>query len=244
MNKDYKIVPVKTEKDAITHPKLSMEGVIPKLMTSNVIVGKSGSGKSVLLHNLMTRANFYLGAFDRTILISPTGETDDVQKALKIKPSLIFTDMVEAVTVLEKIEELQEKAIKEKGAAKAPKICVIMDDCAGDCKFMASKAFINLFIKARHYNVTVWFLTQHWKRLPRIARLQASTIYFYAVSGAEVESLAEEFSPPGMNKKSFTRLIDDALREPYAFLTIDMKSPWPLRFRSGLATVIDLDKYR
>jgi len=160
MDRDYEIKPVKTQKDQVTHPALAEAGEIPKLMTSNIIVGKSGSGKTVLLHNLMTRKEFYADAFDRIILITPTGETDDIQKALEIKPSLVFTDLVEAVKVLEKIQEVQEKAIKEKGVAGSPKLCIIMDDCAGENKFMSHKAFTNLFIKARHFNVTVWFLTQ------------------------------------------------------------------------------------
>ena len=82
MDRDYEIKPVKTQKNQVTHPALAEAGVIPELMTSNIIVGKSGSGKTVLLHNLMTRKDFYADAFDRIILISPTGETDDIQKAL------------------------------------------------------------------------------------------------------------------------------------------------------------------
>ena len=94
MNKIYKIEPVKTSKDAIQHPKLSEEGVIPKLCCSTVLVGKSGSGKSVLLQNLMTRKEFFAGHFDKVFLISPTGEADDVQKALNVSPNCVFTDMV------------------------------------------------------------------------------------------------------------------------------------------------------
>lgn len=244
MNVDYEIKPVATEKDQIKHPALAEAGVIPKLNTSNIICGKSGSGKSVLLVNLMTRKEFYQGAFDRVILVSPTGETDDVQKALRIKPSLVFTDLTESIEVLGTIEKVQEALIKEKGASAAPKICVILDDCVGDNNFMKSKQFTNLFIKSRHYNVTVFFLTQHFKRLPRIARLQASTLFFYAISNTEAECLADEFAPPGVSKKSFLRLIDDALQEPYAFLCVNMREPWATRFRSGLAMVIDLNKYR
>ena len=72
MDIDYKIEPVKTSKDSIKHPALSEEMVIPRLCSSTILVGKSGSGKSVLLHNLMTRKEFFLGCFDKTFLISPT----------------------------------------------------------------------------------------------------------------------------------------------------------------------------
>ena len=109
---------------------------------------------------------------------------------------------------------------------------------------MNSKEFINLFIKARHYNVTVWLCSQHFKRLPKICRLQAATLYFFALSNTEAEVLAEEFSPPGLTKKNFLRLIDDCVSEKFQFLTISMKHDWSQRFRSGLAMVIDISKYK
>ena len=59
MDKVYKIEPVPTSKDDIKHPPLSEAGVIPKLNSSTILVGKSGSGKSVLLHNLLTRKEFF-----------------------------------------------------------------------------------------------------------------------------------------------------------------------------------------
>jgi ABC-type lipoprotein export system ATPase subunit len=62
-------------------------------------VGQSGSGKSVLLHNLMTRPEFYKDAFDKTFLISPTGESDDVQKQLLIPEACRFTDLTETVAL-------------------------------------------------------------------------------------------------------------------------------------------------
>jgi hypothetical protein len=245
MNKDYDIKPVKTSKDSIRHPKLSEEGVIPKLNCSTVLVGKSGSGKTVLLHNLLTRKEFFHGFYDKTFLISPTGETDDVQKALNIPPSCVFTDLEEAVQCLDKIEKFQEAEIKKKGSDGSQKFCIVFDDVVGNTKFMNSPQFIGAFIKARHYNFSVFFCTQHWKKLPKICRMQASYMCFFAISNNEAECMASEFSPPRMPKNNFMQLIDDALKDgPYSFLTINMKAPWESRFRRNLANVINLDDYR
>ena len=128
MNKDYRIQSVKTSKDAIKHPKLSEKGVIPCLCSSTILVGKSGSGKSVLLHNLMTRKEFFHGHFDKDFLISPTGEADDVQKALNIRPNCVFTDTQEGISALGKIEKHQEEEIKKKGSGGAQKFAIIFDD--------------------------------------------------------------------------------------------------------------------
>ena len=244
MNLDYKIQPVKTSKDSIKHPALSEEGVIPKLCCSTILVGKSGSGKSVLLHNLMTRKEFFHGHFDKVFLISPTGEADDVQKALNVSPNCVFTDMGEAIKALDKIEKFQEKEIKEKGSGGAQKFCIIFDDVVGHVKLMNSPEFIGSFIKARHFNFSVFLCSQHFKRIPRICRLQASYLCFFALSNSECEVLCEEFAPPAMKKDNFLRMIDDTLKEPYSFLTVNMKAPWETRFRKGLAQVINLDSYR
>ena len=56
--------------------------------------------------------------------------------------------------------------------------------------------------------------------------------------------LCEEFAPPHMKMGSLFRMIDDTLKEPYSFLTVNMKAPWETRFRKGLAQVINLDSYR
>ena len=140
MNRDYKIEPVKTSKDEIRHPALAEAGVIAKLCCSTILVGKSGSGKSVLLHNLMTRKEFYAGHFDKVFLISPTGEADDVQKALGISPSCTFTDMDEAILCLRKIEAHQEAEIKKKGSVGAQKFCIIFDDVV--VRFLLSFSFL------------------------------------------------------------------------------------------------------
>ena len=200
MNKDYDIRPVKTSKDAIVHPKLSEEGVIPKLNCSTVLIGRSGSGKTVLLHNLLTRKEFFHGHFDKTFLLSPTGETDDVQRSLNIPPSCVFTDLQEGIQCLDRIEKFQEAEIKKKGSAGAQKFAIVFDDCVGDTKFMNSPQFVGCFVKARHYNFSVFFCTQHWKKLPKICRMQASYLCFFQISNNEAECLTSEFSPPRMPK--------------------------------------------
>jgi hypothetical protein len=246
MNILYNIQAPETRKDKVKQPHLADAGVIPKLNTSTLIIGKSGSGKSVLMHNLLTRKEFYNKDqyFDRVILISPTGESDDIQTSMHIDSSMVFTDMEEAENALKILQSVQEEDVKENGSDKASKVCVILDDVASQSKFMRSEPFISLFIRSRHFNCTVFLLSQHFKIIPKICRLQASQMYFFAVSNTESECLCEEQAPPKMKKRNFMRLVDDALREPFSFLSICLKSPWETRFRKGLAMVINLDEYR
>ena len=171
MNRVYEIKPVPTSKDDIKHPQLSEAGVIPRLNSSTILVRKSGSGKSVLLHNLLTRHEFFnkYQHFDKIFIISPTAETDDIQRSLNLPQSCIFTDMEEAVVALEKIEKFQSEQIKKLGSGKAQKFCIIFDDVIGHTKLMNNPVFISAFIKCRHYNFTVFLCSQHFAKSPKYA---------------------------------------------------------------------------
>ena len=240
MNIEYAIKDVSTGKSRIKQPKLVEAGVLPPLGSSIIIVGRSGSGKTVLLHSLLNDKRFYSGFFDIMILISPTANSDDVQKKLGVDPGFIITDLVKAVQVLTDLQESQEKEIKENGIEKSPRVAVIFDDVVANVKFMNSPAFTAQFIRSRHFNTTVFLLSQHWKRVPRICRLQASFLVFFGMSESDAAMLAEEFSPKGITKQKFQLLIE----EPHSFLSISTKSPDKERFREGLAMAIDTDDYK
>lgn len=244
MNQNYEIKPVKTGKDKIKHPELAEAGVIPKLGASMVIVGNSGSGKSVLLHNLLTRKEFYRNQFDKIFVISPTCQLDDVQLALKIPDARTFDDLSIAAEALKKIMASQRKIIEEEGIAKAPRYCIVFDDCIGNTKFMNSTEFTDCFIKSRHYGTSVFFLSQYYRSLPKKCRLQASFLCFFAISNAEAETLSDDFAPPGVSKKQFQKLIDNNVSKRFDFLSINRVHPWETRFRKGLAEVIDLEPYK
>jgi hypothetical protein len=246
MNVDYKIEPVPSSKDQIKQPELSKNLVIAPLGSSIIMIGKSGSGKTTLLYRLLMEEQFYNKNkyFKKIILISPSGESDDIQKALKIPESCVFTDLVEAVEALKSIMNFQSDNIKKNGASKSSQFAVIFDDVIGNTKFMNSPQFTQAFIACRHYNMTTFLCSQHLRRIPRVCRLQAAVLYLFAVSAAEAQVLAEEQCPPGVKTKDFVRMIDDTLSERFDFLTIMLKSPWSERFRKGLAMVVDLDQYK
>lgn len=244
--KKYEIKRIETEKDDIEHPLSAEEGIIPKLCTSMLFVGKSGSGKSTLLANMLMNKHFYNKhkSFKHIFLISPTGLSDDIQKSLKLPESHVVTDLEVAIPFLEKIYEHQSESVEKNGAKNTPQICVIFDDVVSNVKFMNSAIFIRTFVANRHSNITVMLCTQHFKRVPRIARLQSNTLYFFALSNSEIDLLVEEFAPPGMHKQDFKFMVDVALRKPYDFLCINMKKPWASRFSRGLLETFDLDYFK
>ena len=249
---DLSVSPIETSKDEIEQPPLAEHDnmYIPPLGSSVVISGKSGSGKSTLLANLLKDERFYgpsaerpNGWFDKVFLFSPTANGDDIQKSLDIPKKYVFTDLEEAPEMLSLILYTQQQKIdKAEGAHKVPQFCIIFDDVIGDTKFMNEKAFTRCFYQVRHVNCTTFICTQHFRKVPKICRLQANFVYFFQGSAAEVEVVVDEYAPPMYTKNEFRRLVNDASSKRYSFLTICMKLGWDKRFRRNLDEFIVLDR--
>jgi hypothetical protein len=55
-----------------------------------------------------------------------------------------------------------------------------------------------------------------------------------------MELLAEEFCPPGIHKRKFLQMIDDATKEKYSFLHINMRVPHQERYRRNLDEILEI----
>lgn len=248
-NEDLKIIKFDTAKSLIPSRPYQESYIIPKHPFRLILTGRSGSGKSNLLVNLMKKSIFYgrtdqsdekTGYFDLVFLFSPTaGIGDDLVTHLDIPSQRIYTDPSTYLARLNHIFETQDGLIKSTGIAKSPKILCIFDDIQSASKFMNSDSFTKLFIAGRHSNISIIVAIQSWTRLPRVLRLQASNIMLFPSSNSEVELLADEYTPPGFSKREFMSLVMHATREPYNFLHINNQAP-NNKYRKNLDTVLSL----
>jgi hypothetical protein len=164
-----------------------------------------------------------------------------VQRSLGIPKEYVFTDLEEAPELLELILDTQQQKIDEAdGAHEVPQYAVIFDDVIGDKRFMNDKAFTRCFYQVRHVNCTTFICTQHFKRVPRICRLQANFVFFFQGSQTEVETVAEEFAPPNISKRDFMHFVSETSKEKFSFLTINMKVDQSIRFRKNLDLIASL----
>ena len=238
-------------KDRIEQPKLSEQDIIPKINTSNIFIGATGMGKSTLISNLVTKDQFFGGKkkdgsgwFDARILISPTGDTDDVQKSLGLSDDEIITDLTLVPDFLEALMAEQKRLIKQNGADKAPKVLIMYDDVISHPRFMKDRQFIKSFIANRHHNFTVFVASQSWTKVPRAIRLQARGIFYFAGGMSEVEHLCDEYCPPGLNRHDFNNLVDYATKKPFSFLYINKSVPMKQRFRKNLGDIITTEFFK
>ena len=85
------IVPYKTNKKKIKLTPMMQADIIPRHASAVIFNGKSGSGKSNLMINLLTRPHFYKGYFDLTFLFSPTANSDDLPQYLNLPKKRLFS---------------------------------------------------------------------------------------------------------------------------------------------------------
>jgi len=234
------IKPIDTAKNKIKQRTLMENNIIPRHPSSVIFNGSSGSGKSILLLNMLTRPEFFSDYFDIIHLFSPTGGSDDLFRVLNLPPEQIHIDMDE--TQLSDILEEQRTKIETDGVDNAKKMLVIYEDVQGNARFMRSGAFLRSFIANRHYGISTWLCGQSWTRTPKACRLQANNIFYFAGAGSEDELMAQEYCPPGMRKKDFIALLRQGTREKYNFVHINKRVPHAERYRRNLDTVINWDR--
>jgi len=241
---DMTINQIKTSKDDIKQPTLAAHKnmYIAPLGSSVIICGKSGSGKSTLMTNFIKDKRFYNGFFKKVFLFSPTAGGDDVQRELGIPKKHVYTSLKKAPQLLDVIlRTQQEKLDGGDKAGKVDQFAIIFDDVIGDTKFMNDRQFTRCFYQVRHVNCTTFICAQHFKRIPRVCRLQANFVHYFACSQTEVDTLTEEFCPPRMSKLDFQTMVNDATEKPFSFLTINMKVPWRERFRFNLDQIVQVN---
>jgi len=247
-NNPLDIVKFESNKHKIKERQAMVDNIIPRLGSSTIINGKSGSGKTNLLLNLCLKKEFYgklkpndkHGYFELVFLFSPTAEADDLAEHLGLEKKRIVTSDFE--NKLEHIFTAQERIIKSKGLDKSPKILLLYDDLQADQKFLKSKIFMRSFIANRHSNITTIFLSQSFTKTPRVCRLQASNIMIFPASESEIALLVTEYCPPHTSEKEFYELVKHATKDRFNFLHICMRVAPEERFRKNLSTILNIER--
>ena len=219
-------------------------GVLPKYPSMQLFVGKSGSGKSNLLIEMLTNPKLMADFFDDIYLISPTAKSDDLVDHLKLAPDHIWSDIPQAVKDLEILLDNQTYDIECSGieaCAKKGKVLLVFDDCVGNKAMMKSEVLTKIAIHGRHALISSIICTQSYTKVPRVIRLQAQGLALFPSSQNEVELLCSDYCPPHTTKKAFTKIIDFATDEPYSFLYIQNHcKEINQRYRKKLGNIIEI----
>ena len=220
----FKITEVKTKSSQkIKQCPYAQMKVIPQHPFRAYIVGASQSGKTNLMLFLLTTDGYYKNYFDKIFIVSPTAKkldkTYDILEDMDYKDgeSLMFFNC--DTSVLDAILEIQVENTKK------DKTRVIFDDCISYQKFMRSDSLLQFAIMSRHYNISMFLLSQAYHSVPKPIRMNMSAIVYFKGSNKEQEIIYEDYCPPRYTKKQFMEKINHATDKPYSFLYIDLHIP-------------------
>ena len=216
---------LKTKKSDLPQSSYMEAEIINKFPSLTVCIGRSGSGKSNVVANMLTKKEFMKDFFDEIYLFSPTAKSDDLVEHLKLKDDHIIEKLDEtAITKLNQIVDKNTEKIKKDGIAKTAKnskILIICDDCISERVFIKSNILSRLATAGRHSLISTIICSQSYTKVPRVIRLQCQGLIVFPSSNDEIELLCEDLCPPGVSKKEFLDIIKFATDERYSFLFVN-----------------------
>ena len=216
--------------------KQSKHGHVPKIPIRMLLLAPSGSGKTVLLSNLIL--NIYRGCFERIYIFSPSVDLDTTWKPVKKyqeqtmkviendKEKLYFDNY--NPNDLEKIIATQHRVIsllKKQGRNKLFSVLVVIDDFADDPVFTRqSKLLHGLFTRGRHNSISTIVSTQNFAAIHPTIRVNATSLIVYRLRNyKELEAFVEEVSGL-VTKKDLVEIYKEATKDEYSFLYINLSA--------------------
>lgn len=216
---------------------LMEQGLIPEPLNSVVFCGNSGSGKTNAMLRWLLNPDFYKDFYNETYLFSLSGKIDPMFKMLNLKKENIISENI--LSKLNEIVSAHKKSIEEKGVVNHDIIHLIFEDTTGNFDLLKSPLMVTLMTMGRHLRLGVWVVCHKYKSLLPCLRLNASQILLFPTTNGERDQLVDDYSPPGVDKKDFQRLIKYAFKrtddDKRPFFYIDNKHRFEERnFRKGL----------
>ena len=190
-----------------------------------LLLGKSGSGKTNLLINLLTNDNYYAGYFDRVHYCVPTLYDDPHWRMVKVGKDAITTteysdEWMEAV-----LEQIETETDEE---GELLRHLVVMDDVGSEQlrHFNMANVLDKLYQNCRWKGRGVSFIIscQMYQSISTCFRHNADGVVAFGNVGKKViDHLAEEFSDH--DPKEFKSIFKYAVKEDYSFLFIKRNGP-------------------
>ena len=226
------IAPVKVKQYEVKQSKYEH---VSKLPTRSIINAASGSGKTVLIQNLIL--DIYKGCFSRIYIFSPSIDIDDTWLPVKryIAEELTVTkdeqiyyqdfdgEAVQNILTTQKnIIDHQKKDPKTK---KLFSILLIFDDVADNKAIHNSQALNSCFTRGRHSQISTILSTQKYNAVSTIIRTNMDSMYLFRLRNAnDLQAVIDELSAL-LDKKILLQVYMKATEQRFSFLFIKLTSP-------------------
>ena len=207
--------PQRTVADPLPDPRAERPFLI-------LISAKTGSGKSVLISNLIRNQNMYYKYFDKVYFCSSNVHEgkiyDDAYKnKVYVNESRLYDNFTESI-----MEEIVDD-IKNDEDFEDSHYLLVIDDLPTELNKRTSK-IVKHFLKHRHLHLSIIISTQKLNLLNLSIRNNATHLIIFKTNNAnERESMA---TMTELNKNDFYDILDYATNDKYCFLFVDLlKNP-------------------
>ena len=244
-NNDYEsvldITPVATRARGHQSPPL-MEQIDLKHPFSLSIIGTTGSGKTVLAVNLLTRDEMYGSYFDEIHLFGHTVKSDDSWKVLKLPDKFIHSHPKTLIRELKDILTKQRKEVEVKGVLRCKKICLVFEDATTNRKLLSSPQYIQAYVQNRHYACSTIAMCHKYHAQKRVCRLNSNHIMIFPATMSEIKRIIMETQPAHLSKEEYEGIIKSAMESSpemsHPFLWLNFKVQADKRIRKGLRFIL------
>jgi predicted YcjX-like family ATPase len=198
------------------------------------VVGASGSGKSVLVSNLLSQQDLYRGVFDRIYVFSPTAQSDPAWTILGLNEERIYPSYSDE-TFQEVLREVRGN--RDKGWLSL----IVFDDHAGNNEIYSQAMTtppMKYSMRARHDLCSLIFISQDLKLLPKKLRGQLTALsLFHPPNKLETAEFAKNMGG-GVDEKKMVQMINAATAKRFGFFqATQVKGQWV--FSIGFQSKLD-----
>ena len=180
-----------------------LHNYMPSDKFTMLICGCTGSGKTNLLYHMLIKPLVY---FDQIHLYAKNLEQEKYQNMIKIfneiSNSVGYDVLVCSCDEIQPVEDMEDDAQK----------IVIFDDYVCEKN---QKPLIDYFIRGRHKNCSVIYLSQSFYGTPKDIRLNCSHFSVYEFPSSNERNLISR--ELGVDKEQYIK----ATKKPYSFLYVD-----------------------
>ena len=198
-------------------------------------------GKRIYVRHCLVRIDFTVVTFlkKNIFIVSPTTSVDSTYDLLDLDKKTQYIHPNDALEFLDMIQRVQTKTIAEakNDFNKTPRLLIIFDDCLSNKRLMQSQQLLKFSIMSRHFNTSIWILSQAYHRVQKSIRMNMSALIYFKASSKEDQTVAEDFCSPGMSYRTFiTKIINVATKERFNFLYINLEKPFNERYKQNFTT--------
>ena len=181
------------------------------------LVGKRGSGKSQMLHYILEMNKKH---FKKIFIISPTEQLQGFYSDLVPKEN-IFDSYSESwvESLISKMMEINKGKTKQ----NCNRVLLVLDDVCGDTNFHQSPSLKKIFIRARHFFLSLIITAQYLfgnGGVPPVCRNNIDYLLVNKINGQSLEALVTEFRNGSISKENFIKMYYKSTGN-YGFLIIN-----------------------